>query len=80
MPDRLRQMLVAGDNQMVAEDGIGVHLHIVTAVLLTLILHMELLLRAVRRAKETGPRGDGSFIHFGSGRYDAAGVHLKSDL
>ena len=80
MPDGLGKMLVAGDDQMVAEDGIGVHLHIVAAVFLALVLYVELFLWAVRRAEETGPRGDGLFVHFGRGGDNAAGVHLKGHL
>ena len=80
MPDGLGEMLVAGHHEVVLEDGIGVDLDVIVAVLFAFVFDVELLLGAVRRAEETGPGGDGFLIYLRGGGDDAAGVQLHGHI
>ena len=59
VPDGLREMLVAGDDEVVLEDGVRVDLDMVAAALAPLEEEVALACRAVLRAEEARPRGDG---------------------
>ena len=80
VPYRLGHMDIPGYHQMLRENRIGIHQHLIAAPLSSFECHKMLLFRPVGTAKETFSALYGSLVHLRCGRTYALRVMLDRDF